>query len=468
MIIPVILCGGSGTRLWPMSRKNCPKQFLNLTDKHLSLFQKTILRLPKICSKPIIICNESHRFIVSDQLKAINKCAQSIILEPFGKNTAPAIAICALEALSISSESSILVLSADHEIKDTDSFHKSVSASIKPINKNLLVAFGVKPTRPETGYGYIKKSESNDGIFPISSFEEKPDYDKALDFLNSDDYFWNSGIFAMKAKLYLEELKKYEFDLFMNCKKVNKGLKDEFGFKKIDKTLFKECKDISIDYAVMERTSNAVLLNLDAKWSDVGSWESLWLEKNRDKFGNIIDGDIYTNNVSNSYIKTEKKFTAVIGLENIIVVDTSDALLVSDKSMAHHTKEIVNHLKEDKREEYQNHKKVHRPWGYFESLEKQEGYQVKLLSLNPGAKISLQKHEHRSEHWVVISGEATITCGELTKKYTKNQSTFIPQGTIHRLENESTETLKVIEVQTGDYLGEDDIIRIEDIYKRDG
>jgi len=466
MLVPVILCGGSGTRLWPMSRQNCPKQFLNLTDEKFSLFQKTILRLPSWCHKPIIICNESHRFIVAEQLREINTEPHSIILEPEGRNTAPAIAICALESLDIDKNSSIIVLSADHEINDINTFHQTIDKSTQLIEKNYLVAFGIKPSRPETGYGYIQSHHDSDGINRIDSFEEKPNYDKAIEYLKSENYFWNSGMFAMKSSVYLDEMKLHEPYLLKDCIDVFENITKDFDFKRLDKLLFSKCKNISIDYAVMEKTSNAVMVEYSSSWSDVGSWESLWLEKNKDDFGNVLEGDIFIQNVNNSYIQSHNKFTSVIGLDDIVIVDTKDALLISNKKFAHLTKDVVHDLKKNNREEYINHKKVHRPWGCFESLEKQDGYQVKLLTLKSGAKISLQKHNHRAEHWIVIHGEAIITCNEKKFKLSKNQSTFIPQGSIHRLENQSKEILKVIEVQTGDYLGEDDILRVEDIYNR--
>ena len=467
MLIPVILCGGSGTRLWPMSRQNCPKQFLSLTDEKLSLFQKTVLRLPSWCHKPIVICNESHRFIVAEQLREINSEPHSIILEPEGRNTAPAIAICALESFDIDKDSSIIVLSADHEINDINSFHQTIDKSIQLIENNFLVAFGIKPSRPETGYGYIKTRQGQDGVNLIDSFEEKPIHAKAVEYLKSGNYFWNSGIFAMKSSVYLDEMRFHEPHLLKDCINVFENITKDLDFKRLDKLLFSRCKDISIDYAVMEKTSNAAMVEFTAPWSDVGSWESLWFEKTKDDSGNVLDGDIHIQNVNNSYIQSDNKYTSVIGLDNIVIVDTKDALLISNKKFAHLTKNVVDDLRKNNREEHINHKKVHRPWGCFESLEKKDGYQVKLLTLKPGAKISLQKHIHRAEHWIVIQGEAIITCDEKKFRLTKNQSTFIPQGSIHRLENQSKEILNVIEVQTGEYLGEDDIVRFEDIYNRD-
>jgi len=466
MITPIILCGGSGTRLWPMSRANCPKQFIKFNDEGISLFQKTIQRLPEFCSDPILICNESHRFLLAEQLREISKTAKTIILEPEGRNTAPAIAIGALEAMRMDNASSIVVLSADHEIKDITAFHEALEQSIEAIAQNFLVTFGIKPSRPETGYGYIKVVENGKSIKKIFSFKEKPNQALANEYFSSKSYFWNSGMFAMKAESYLSELKKFEPDIYNNCAYAFDNLNRNEDFARLDPEIFVKCKSISIDYAVMERTKHGALIPLNAGWSDLGSWGSLWLESNKDNLDNVIEGDIYTNNVNNSLIYSKDKFTSVIGVENLVIIDTKDALLISNKETSMHTKEVVSFLKKNNRSEHILHKKVHRPWGFFESLEKQDGYQVKLLSINPGAKISLQKHSRRSEHWIIISGVATVTCDNNVKDFLPNQSTFIPNGSIHRLENNCDEKLKVIEVQTGDYLGEDDIIRIKDKYNR--
>ena len=467
MIIPVILSGGSGTRLWPLSRKEFPKQFLNIANNELSLLQETLHRIPSFCHKePIIVCNESHRFIVAEQLRNTNIKASTIILEPEGRNTAPAIALAALHALTIHQNPKLLILSADHLIKNTDAFHNSIRDGFEACNSGYFVTFGVKPTRPETGYGYIKASNLGSSIHEIKEFTEKPNFSVAKRYFESGEYFWNSGMFMFDAQIYLDELNKFEPEVFKYCEKSYKNSQFDLDFLRVEQESFKLSSNISVDYAILERTKKACVVLLTSDWSDLGSWYSLWLEKEKTSDNNLIEGDVEIMNVSNSLIYSKERLTAVIGLKNIVVIDTDDALLISSKDDVNKTKDLVDILNKSSRSEATIHKKVHRPWGWFKSLSSYRGFQVKLLMVKPGNKLSLQKHAHRSEHWVVISGIAKVTCDSYVKELKANESTFIPVGCVHRLENCYDHNLKIIEVQTGDYLGEDDIERIEDDYLR--
>jgi mannose-1-phosphate guanylyltransferase len=466
MIVPVILSGGSGERLWPLSRKFYPKQFINLAND-TSLFQDTIMRLPSDVSNPLIICNEEHRFIVAEQLRQINSSNKGIILEPVGKNTAPAIAVAAIKYQNDKEDPILLVLSADHLIHNNQKFLKSVRIATKMAEKGKMVAIGIEPNKPEIGYGYIEVDNSNkDEYYNIISFKEKPDYELAQKYINSKNHYWNSGIFAFKASTYLKELKKYAPEIYNICRKsYTQGTKD-LDFIRLNNKTFNKCPNISIDYAVMEKTNNGVVVPFDGSWSDIGSWESLWSSKIKDINNNHCEGDVVINNVEDSYIHSSNRLVVANDISNLIIIDTQDALLVSSKKNSQDIKNIVQNLKIDNRSEIDNHRKVYRPWGYYDSIDAGEGFRVKRILVNPGSKLSLQKHKKRSEHWVIVKGVALITCGEKVFELNENQSTYIPKEEIHRLENREDTPLEIIEIQTGSYLEEDDIIRLEDDYNR--
>jgi len=466
MIVPVVLSGGSGTRLWPLSRKLYPKQFLSLVND-TTLFQDTIIRLPEEVSDPLIICNEEHRFIVAEQLRQIQSNNKGIILEPIGKNTAPAIAIAAMTLLSEKIDPILLVLSADHLIENTIKFHNCINIASKIAAEGKMVTLGVKPSKAETGYGYIEVDDSDKNqYYDIISFTEKPNPEVAKEYVNAGNYFWNSGIFMFKASAYLSELKKYEPEIYTACQKSCSIARKDLDFIRLDNEEFYKCPDKSIDYAVMEKTNAGVVIPFDGSWSDIGSWEALWESKKKDSDNNVKEGDVMLNNVKNSYIHSSNRLISVNELSDLIIVDTQDALLISNKKCSQDIKNIVLNLKKNNRNESENHRKVYRPWGYFDSIDYGSGFQVKRIFVNPKAKLSLQKHNHRAEHWVVVKGVALITCGEKVFELRESQSTFIPKGEVHRLENYNDFPLEIIEIQTGDYLEEDDIIRLEDDYQR--
>jgi len=467
MIIPVILSGGSGTRLWPLSRKLHPKQFIELMGK-TTLFQEAVLRLPESIESPLIICNEEHRFLAAEQLREINKEPKNIILEPVGRNTAPAIALAALKSIKESEDAILLVLSADHLIQDMDKFHQAIALATKQAEQNKLVTFGIVPNKIETGYGYIKANISkNKNYYDIDEFVEKPDYKTAKKYVDSGGYFWNSGMFMFKASVYLSELEKYEPEILSACQKSCQTEFYDLDFIRLNEQEFLKCPSQSIDYAVMEKTKNASMVILDANWSDVGSWTALWDSQVKDNDDNLVVGDVILDKVSDTYVhSTSNRLVSVIGLSNLIVVDTQDAVLVTNKEHAQDVKNIVEKIKKSGRLESDQHRKIFRPWGYYDSIDRGEGFQVKRILVNPGQKLSLQKHNHRSEHWVVVKGKAQVTCGEKTFQLIENQSTYISLGKVHRLENIEDTPLEIIEIQTGSYLGEDDIIRIDDDYER--
>jgi len=466
MITPVILSGGSGTRLWPLSRKLHPKQFINLVND-TTLFQDTILRLPTNVADPLVICNEEHRFLAAEQLRQIDRESNGIILEPIGKNTAPAIALAALKFINNGKDPLLLVLSADHLIQNIDAFHKSIEVAEKLAENNKLVTFGIVPDKAETGYGYIKADIDNTAdYYNIQSFTEKPNQEDAQKYLDSGNYLWNSGMFMFKASIYLQELEKFEPEILTSCKKSCQTEYKDKDFIRLNNDEFRQCPEQSVDYAVMEYTKDGVVVPLDANWSDIGSWGALWDAKNKDKNGNVSEGDVILDDVKNTYTYSSNRLVSVIGISDLVIVDTQDALLVADKKYSQNIKNIVNQLKKSNRSEADNHRKVFRPWGYYDSIDADNGFQVKRILVNPGAKLSLQKHGHRAEHWVVVKGVAKVTCGDKIFLLKENQSTYIPKGTIHRLENQEEIPLEIIEIQTGDYLGEDDIIRLEDDYQR--
>ena len=466
MIVPVILSGGSGTRLWPLSRKLHPKQFINLVNE-TTLFQDTILRLPEDVAEPLIICNEEHRFLAAEQLREIGKKTKGIILEPEGRNTAPAVALAALQFINKGEDPILLVLSADHLIKNIETFHQSITIASELAENNKLITFGVVPDKAETGYGYIEANINNtDDYYSIKSFTEKPNQKNAKKYLDSVNYLWNSGMFMFKASVFLSELEKFEPEILSACKKSCTTKNIDLDFIRIDNDAFHQCPNESIDYAVMEHTKNGVVVPLDANWSDVGSWLSLWDIKTKDNNDNVSKGDVFLEDVKNTYTYSSNRLVSVIGVSNLVIVDTQDALLVADKQQTHNIKKIVARLNNDKRSEVDSHRKVFRPWGYYDLVDSGEGFQVKRIVVNSGAKLSLQKHKYRAEHWVVVKGVALVTCGDKIFELIEDQSTYIPQGSLHRLENHQDIPLEIIEIQTGSYLGEDDIIRFEDDYQR--
>ncbi len=473
-IIPVLLCGGSGTRLWPLSRESFPKQFLNLEGKdQFTMLQKTYKRIENLkdITKPIIICNEDHRFIVGDQMNRINIKPISILLEPEGRNTAPAITIASLKALQEYDDPILLILSSDHIIKDLEKFTKSIEKSIDYAKKGELVIFGINPTYPATGYGYIKSLEKLNHFEYIASkvenFLEKPDLKTAEKLFKDKKYTWNSGMFIFKASSILEELKVFAPDIIKNCEKCLTTSRKDLDFLRLEKKSFKKCPNTSIDYAVFEKTKKAVVLPLNCGWDDIGDWQSLWKISRKDLDGNAVEGNVLAKNTKNSLIRSEEKLVVSIGINNAMIIDTKDALLVADKNYSQKVKNIVNLLNEEGLIEGKQHKKVFRPWGYYLSIENDRKWQIKKIEVNPSASLSLQMHLHRSEHWIVVKGTAKVEVNEEEYFLSQNESTYIPLGSKHRLSNPSRSSpLVLIEVQSGDYLGEDDIVRFEDNYGR--
>ena len=469
MILPVIMAGGSGSRLWPLSRELYPKQFLTVTGEQ-SMLQQTVGRLSGIeHMPPVLICNEEHRFIAAEQMRLGGYVHGGIILEPVGRNTAPAIALAALQAVNNASDDEdpvLLVLAADHVIEDEVAFTVSVEKALPFAENGQLVAFGIVPTAPETGYGYIKACDQDGDAFSVSEFVEKPDLATAKEFLSTGKYYWNSGMFLFKASRYLEELEKFAPNMLDVCKRAIAAPALDLEFVRVDKTIFATCPDDSIDYAVMEKTDVAMVVPMDAGWSDVGSWSALWDVAEKDENNNVSKGDVIAVNSVNSYLHAENKLIATVGVDNLIVVETKDAILVANKDQVQGVKSIVNELKKAGRSEYKLHRDVYRPWGKYDSIDSGKRDHVKRITVKPGEKLSIQKHHHRAEHWIVVSGTASVLNGDKTIIVTENESTYIPLGTIHALENPGKIPLEIIEIQTGSYLGEDDIVRFEDRYGR--
>lgn len=470
LTIPVIMAGGTGTRLWPQSREQRPKQFLALAqDMQESMLQVTMRRLAGLdLGNPLLICNESHRFLAAEQLRAIGHENASILLEPVGRNTAPAIALAALHATREGADAVLLVLAADHVIVNTDEFHRSIQRALKIALEGKLVACGVVPTHAETGYGYIEKGEAlGDGEgFAIGRFVEKPDAVTAQSYLDNGRFLWNSGMFVLNAKHYLQELGRFSPEILLACKAAMDEAQEDLTFVRVGKAAFEACPSDSIDYAVMEKTTDAAVVPLDAGWSDVGSWSALWDVSNRDDNGNVLHGDVLTHASTGSYVHASSRLVATVGIQDLVVVETKDAVMVAHKSQAQEVKSIVNQLKSSGRDEHHSHREVYRPWGIYDSIDNGTRYQVKRITVKPGAKLSVQMHHHRAEHWIVVSGTAKITNGEKNYLLTENQSTYIPIGQVHALENPGKIPLELIEVQSGSYLGEDDIVRFEDRYGR--
>ena len=500
---PVILAGGSGTRLWPLSREYYPKPFLSFGSER-SMLQETILRLDGIedISPPIIVCNEEHRFLVAEHTRQIGKSLSSIVLEPEGRNTAPALTLAA-QLLADESRGSraddpvMLVMPADNVVRDTAAFHSAARSAVPLAQSGCLVTFGIAPTSPKTDYGYINKGKPFEGQgsadrggrdisdpstevppFHVSAFVEKPDSATAQEMVQSGDHLWNSGMFIMRVSVWLEQIGRYRPDIAEVCRAAHgKGRRDG-DFWRPDPGLFANCPSDSVDYAVMEKAAGAqtrpesgplaecVVLPLDAGWSDVGAWSALWEDGDLDGDGNLVRGDVYAQSTSNSLLIGQRRLLATVGVDNIIVVETPDAVLVADKDSVQDVKELVAQLKADGRPEHENHRNVHRPWGTYETVDMGSRFQVKRLTVNPGAALSFQMHHHRAEHWVVVTGTAKVTKGDEEYVLTENQSTYVPVGVKHRLENPGTVPLEIIEVSSGSYLGEDDIVRFDDRYNR--
>jgi mannose-1-phosphate guanylyltransferase/mannose-6-phosphate isomerase len=473
MLLPVILSGGSGTRLWPLSRELYPKQLLPLVGDH-TMLQETAKRLEGVANvgAPVVVCNESHRFMVAEQMLQLGTKPGAIILEPVGRNTAPAVAVAALVALSCSQEGGedpiLLVLPADHVIRDVESFREAVAAGRAAAEAGKLVTFGVVPDRPETGYGYIRKAKGQGPAYPVAEFVEKPNLETAVRYVQSGEYFWNSGMFMFRARAYLAELGKFAPEMLKACEAAVAAAKSDLDFTRLSAATFGACPSDSIDYAVMEKTADAVVVPLDAGWSDVGSWSALQDALPRDAAGNVISGDVITEGTTGSYLHSTSRLIAAVGLTDHVVVETKDAVLVAPRDKVQDVKVLVNQLKAQGRYETSLHREVFRPWGSYDSIDNGERFQVKRLVVKPGAQMSLQLHHHRAEHWIVVSGTARITRGEETFLLGENESTYIPMGTKHRIENPGKVTLHIIEVQSGSYLGEDDIVRFEDVYGREG
>ncbi|NYT46474.1 MAG: mannose-1-phosphate guanylyltransferase/mannose-6-phosphate isomerase [Candidatus Methanofishera endochildressiae] len=465
-MIPVILSGGSGTRLWPLSRGIYPKQFLPLVSDS-TMVQETVLRLAGLehLQAPIAICNEDHRFMMAEQLREINAQAEAIILEPVGKNTAPAVALAALAAKN--PDDILLVLPADHVIENIPAFQRAVINAGQLAEQDYLVTFGIVPTAAETGYGYIKRSSDNIGdAFKVAEFVEKPDVEVAEAYVNSGEYYWNSGMFAFKAGRYLEELEKFSPEILAACRLSFAGAQSDIDFVRLNKDAFSQCPSDSIDYAVMEKTDKAVVIPLDADWSDVGSWSALWEVREKDSFGNALTGDVVAIDTKNSFIHSGNKLVAAVGVQDMIIIETDDAVMIAPKDRVQEVKKIVAVLKNDQRAEADLHRKVYRPWGHYDSVDNGDRHTTKRIVVKPGAKLSVQKHHHRSEHWVIVKGTAIVIKGDETMLLSENESTYIPLGVIHSLENPGVIPLEIVEVQTGSYLGEDDIVRFEDKYGR--
>ncbi len=470
-IIPVVLSGGSGTRLWPLSRGTYPKQFLDLLDG-LSLFQATLDRLTELNTEaPIVVASEPHRFLVAEQLRQRDVSGATIILEPEGRNTAPAIAVAAEHVMtqSVDSETLLLVLPADHNIKNVAAFSKAINIGKQAAVEGKLVTFGIKPDAPETGFGYIQSgAELSDGVFAITQFVEKPDSTTAQQYLDSGDYSWNSGMFLFSAEKFLSELSSFQPEMVSACKNAIAGGHKDLDFFRLDADAFKASPSDSIDYAVMERTKDAAVVPVDIGWSDVGSWGSLADIYDHDNDGNTMHGDVLLQDCKNTMAYSENKLVTVVGVEDLVIVETLDAILVTHKDKSQQVGDLVKQLKSDDRLVATEHRKIYRPWGSYDAIDYGDRFQVKRITVNPGAELSLQKHHHRAEHWIIVSGTAEVTCDENVMMMEENTSTYIPLGSVHRLANRGVIPLELIEVQSGSYLGEDDIVRLEDNYGRKG
>ena len=465
-IQPVILAGGTGTRLWPLSRELYPKQLLNLTEDK-SLLQVTILRIISLPDMlpPLVVVSDEHRFLTQNQIDELGLSEPlRIILEPVGRDTAPAICAAAVDAADFHPEETVLlVLPADHLISNQQAFMEGAAKAKELAEQGNLVTFGITPHSPETGFGYIARGEDH----KVLSFVEKPDLETARQYLAKGNYYWNSGMFAFSIKTFLEEMQEYApATLAAMQKAVGNGKSDE-PFFRLEQSSMESCERLSIDYALIEKSGRVAVVPVDMEWNDIGSWRALWDVSNKDQDGNVVHGDVMLDDVHNSLVRSEYRLVAGIGLRDTLVVETADAVLVAPMDRAQDVKKIVSRLKASDKDEYRLHRTVYRPWGSYTVLEEQERYKIKRLTVNPGAKLSLQMHHHRSEHWVVVKGTATVVCGEEKFLVHENESTYISAGNKHRLENEGVLQLELIEVQNGSYLGEDDIVRYDDVYGRD-
>jgi len=479
MLYPIIMAGGTGTRLWPLSRSNYPKQFIPLCGEH-SMLQETLLRLKGLNHQsPMIICNEDNRFITAEQVKQLNlapnlKQAQ-ILLEPVGRNTAPAIALAAFSAVANGDDPLLLVLAADHVIQNVAAFHAAVAQATVLAEAGKLVTFGIVPTQAETGYGYIRRGEvvassaaasTGQQTYAVAAFVEKPNAETAQSYLQSGEYYWNSGMFLFKASRYLAELNQHRPDIYQACQKAVTELTADLDFIRINKEAFTACPDDSIDYAVMEKTKDAVVVPLDAGWNDVGGFAALWQVADKDAQNNVLRGEVFSHNSHDMYVHSDDKMIATVGVNDLVIVNTKDAVLVAHKDYTQDVKHIVNQLKAANRTEVNFHREVYRPWGKYDSVDNGQRFQVKRITVKPGAKLSVQMHHHRAEHWIVVAGTALVTIDGKDQYLSENQSVYIPITAVHALENPGKVPLELIEVQSGSYLGEDDIVRFSDKYGR--
>ncbi len=469
-IYPVILSGGSGTRLWPLSRAALPKQLLPLASK-FSMLQDTVSRLTDMgeMAAPLMVCNAEHRFMVAEQLRQINLKPAAIVLEPVGRNTAPAIAVAALMLSKSDPDALMLVLPADHLISDVTAFHLAIRHAANAAKTGQLTTFGIKAPTAETGYGYIRKGAAlaNDAaIYQVAAFVEKPDLKTAQAYVASGDYFWNSGMFLFRASDFLAELEAFRRDILDASRAALTAAVQDLDFLRLGSAEFEACPAESVDYAVMERTTRAAVVPTDIGWNDIGAWTALWEVGDKDAAGNVVRGDVMLEGAANNFVRAESRMVAALGVSDLVIVETTDVVLVAHKDRVQDVKKLVDRLRAANRCEHLTHKQVFRPWGWYEGIDEGERFQVKRIMVKPGEKLSLQKHHHRAEHWIIVSGTARVTCGEEIELLTENQSTYIPLGTTHRLENPGKIDLHMIEVQSGSYLGEDDIVRFEDIYQR--
>lgn len=469
-LYPIILSGGSGTRLWPLSRAALPKQLLPLLSEQ-SLFQETVSRVASLpdAAPPLVICNDEHRFMIAEQLRALQIQPGGIFLEPEGRNTAPAVAIAALDVIRKEPDGLMLVLPADHLIRDQAAFHRAVLQASRLAEKGLLVTFGIVAQAPETGYGYIRKGEAvaeGEGAYRVQAFVEKPDLATAKAYLDSGQYYWNSGMFLFRARDFLAELRQLRPDILGACEAALATAGADLDFIRLDASAFAACPSESLDYAVMEHTKNAAVVPADIGWNDIGAWNALWEVGSQDAAGNVTRGDVLLEGAGNNLVRAESRLVVALGVDDLVIVETADAVLVARKDCVQDVRKIVDKLRTDKRCEHLYHSRVHRPWGWYEGIDAGDRFQVKRIMVKPEEKLSLQMHHHRAEHWIVVSGTAKVVRGEDEIMLSENQSTYIPLGSKHRLENPGKIPLHLIEVQSGAYLGEDDIVRYEDIYKR--